>query len=75
MENKNEKTAKKNLLRKSSEASGLSIKGHDFNKNSNLSDVVKSFESSGFQASQFSKAIKITNNRSEEHTSELQSQR
>ncbi len=57
----NEKTARKNLLRKSEEASGDMIKGYDFNKGINYKEIVKSFGSMGFQASNFAKAIEITN--------------
>lgn len=56
----NEKTAKKNLLRKSEEASGIAIRGYDFNKGVDYSEIVKSFSSTGFQASNLNKAIEIT---------------
>jgi len=57
----NEKIAKKNLLRKSSESKGISVKGYDFNKGVNYTDIVKSFKSTGFQATHLSRAIEITN--------------
>ena len=57
----NEKTARENLLRESEEVKGISIKGYDFNKGVNYSEIVKSFSSTGFQASQLAKAVEITN--------------
>ena len=65
-EESNEKIAKENLLRKSSEISGIKIKGYDFNQGINYKEIIKSFKSSGFQASQFSEAIRITNKMIEE---------
>ena len=61
-DNKNdrEKTARKNLLREGSELKGTAIKGYDFDNGVNYSEIVKSFSSSGFQASHLSKAIEIT---------------
>ena len=59
----NEKTAKNNLLRvPSSEIEGTKIEGYGFNTENHLKDIIKSFKSTGFQASNFSKAIEITNN-------------
>jgi len=57
-----EATAKKNLLRKSSETQGIKIKGYDFNKPLDYEELIQSYASTGFQASHFSKAIQITNN-------------
>ncbi|MEI6849494.1 MAG: deoxyhypusine synthase [archaeon] len=57
----NEKTAKKNLLRKSEEAKGISIKGYDFSEGVNLDKIIKSFETTGYQATNFARAIDITN--------------
>ena len=57
-----EKAAKENLFRKSEEPSGIPIKGYDFNKGINYENLIKSFSSTGFQASHLSKAIEITNN-------------
>ena len=57
----NEKIAKKNLLRGGEEAEGLKIRGYDFDKGVNYSELIKSFSSTGFQASHFSKAIRIVN--------------
>lgn len=56
-----EKIIKDNLLRKSEEAEGVVIKGYEFNKGVNYPNIIKSFSSSGFQASHFSKAIEILN--------------
>ncbi len=55
-----ERTARKNLLRKSKEAKGTTISGYDFNQGVNYPALVKSFQGTGFQASQFSQAIEIT---------------
>ncbi|MEK6892729.1 MAG: deoxyhypusine synthase [Nanoarchaeota archaeon] len=56
-----EKTARKNLLRKSKEAEGIPIMGYDFNQGVDYKEIVKSYASTGFQASHFAQAIKITN--------------
>ncbi|MDP3882429.1 MAG: deoxyhypusine synthase [Nanoarchaeota archaeon] len=56
----NEKTARKNLLRKSREASGISVKGYNFNQGIDYKEIIKSFGSTGFQATHFSQAIDIT---------------
>ncbi|MBX4196336.1 deoxyhypusine synthase [Candidatus Pacearchaeota archaeon] len=56
-----EKTAKKNLLRPGSEVSGTAIKGYDFNQGVDFAKIVKSFSSTGYQASNFSQAINIVN--------------
>lgn len=60
--NKIERIAKENLLRESEDVSGIKIKGYDFNKGVNYKEIIKSFQTTGFQASHFSKAIEITNN-------------
>ena len=57
----NEKTARKNLLRKSEEIKGVKIEGYDFDKGVDYSKIVESFYSTGFQATQLAKAIEITN--------------
>jgi len=57
----NEKIAKKNLLRKSSETKGIKIKGYDFDKDADFSEIIKSYESTGFQASNLHKSIEIVN--------------
>jgi deoxyhypusine synthase len=56
-----EEIARKNLLRIGEEISGTNIKGYDFNKGINYEEIIKTFSSSGFQASNFSKAIEIVN--------------
>jgi len=60
MENK-EKIARKNLLRKGSETTGQKIEGYNFDLGANYSEIVKKFKSTGFQATNFGKAIEITN--------------
>lgn len=57
----NEKTAKKNLLRKGDEAKGIAIKGYDFDKGVDFSEIIKSYSSTGFQASHLGRAIEIIN--------------
>jgi deoxyhypusine synthase len=57
-----ESVARKNLLRNGSEAEGVSIEGYDFDKGVDYKGIMKSFSSTGFQASLLSKAIEITNN-------------
>lgn len=75
----NEKIAKKNLMRESSEipgnenlinsralalgakASSVKIEGYDFDNGVDYEKIVASFGSMGAQASEFSKAIEITN--------------
>ena len=61
MKNEKAEQAKKNLLRDSEEPRGLSIEGYDFDKGINYENIIKSFSSTGFQASHFSKAIEIVN--------------
>lgn len=56
-----EKIARKNILRKSEEVKGVSIKGYNFNKGVNYSEIFKSFSSTGIQASNLYYAIEITN--------------
>jgi len=56
-----EKIARKNILRKSKELKGVIIKGYDFNQGVNYKKIVKSFSTSGHQASHLSKAIEIVN--------------
>ncbi len=62
MENGNEKIARKNLLRSGENVDGTSIKGYNFDEGVDYSKLIESFGSTGFQASDFSKAVKITNN-------------
>ena len=56
-----EKIAKKNLLRKGQETTGNAIKGYDFNKGVDYHKIFSSYSTMGFQASDLSKAISITN--------------
>jgi len=57
----NEKKVKENLLREAEEAKGIKIEGYDFDDGVNYAKILDKFESMGFQASHFFKAIKITN--------------
>src|SRR3989344_2745256 len=60
MDNKNKlKNFEQNLLKKSVEIEGISIKGYDFNEKLDYSKLIDSFASTGFQASHLSKAIEI----------------
>lgn len=56
-----EKVARKNILRKSKEAKGATIKGYDFNEGVDYEKILDSYASIGIQASNFSKAVEITN--------------
>lgn len=58
MKNKDE-IARKNILKKGEDAKGVKIKGYDFNEGVDFSRILDSFGSTGFQASNFSEAIKI----------------
>jgi len=59
MSNK-EKTARKNILRESKqEASGLTVKGYDFNQPLNYEKLLDSYATTGLQASNLAKAIEI----------------
>lgn len=60
-ENKNEQIAKGNLLRKSSEIKGTAINGYNFNDGVDYDKIVKSYGSTGYQASNLSKSIEIIN--------------
>ncbi|MBS3168706.1 deoxyhypusine synthase [Candidatus Woesearchaeota archaeon] len=54
------KIAEKNILRNSFKPkSYVSIKGYDFSQGLNYSKILDSFSTSGFQASNFSKAVEI----------------
>jgi len=57
--NKNEETARKNVLRGSSEVSGESVKGYNFDSGVDWEKLIDSFSSTGFQATNLSKAIEI----------------
>ena len=56
-----ERIARKNILKKSKEIEGIVIKGYDFDKGVDYKEIIKSFSSTGFQASHLSKAIEIVN--------------
>lgn len=58
MEN-NEKIARKNLLRKSEEIEGKSIRGYNFNEGVDYNKIIDSFETTGFQATNLAKAMEI----------------
>src|SRR3989344_5865845 len=56
-----ESIARENILKKGVEISGVKIKGYDFNEGVDYNKIVKSFSSTGYQATQLSKAIEIVN--------------
>lgn len=57
-----ESIARKNILRESEEEpEGPVIKGYDFDKGVNYSEILKSYSTTGFQATHFAKAIEIVN--------------
>ena len=58
---KNEETARKNILKKSEEVSGLKIEGYDFNEGIDYSRIIDSFSATGFQATNLAKSIEIIN--------------
>lgn len=60
MENK-EKIARGNILGKSSEFKGVSIRGYNFNEGVDYEKLLESFASTGYQASNFYRAIEIVN--------------
>ncbi|MBS3071573.1 deoxyhypusine synthase [Candidatus Pacearchaeota archaeon] len=53
--------ARKNILRKSTEIRGVVIRGYDFDKGINYEEIIKSYSSTGAQASNLGKAIEIIN--------------
>ena len=53
------KDARKNILKKSDEINGVSVRGYDFNKGVDFSKIVDSFSSTGMQATNLAKAIEI----------------
>lgn len=62
MENsKKEKIARKNILRESEEAEGVTIEGYDFNEGINYEKIIDNYASLGIQASNMNKAIEIIN--------------
>lgn len=54
-----EEIARENILRRSEEAEGIVIKGYDFNQGVDYEKILDSFETTGMQADNFFKAIKI----------------
>jgi deoxyhypusine synthase len=57
-----------NILKKSSEINGVSIKGYDFNEQFDFEKFMKSFLSTGFQASNLGKAIEIIKQMRDNHS-------
>lgn len=53
--------ARKNLLRRSKETEGKTIRGHDFNQGADYKKIVESYAGTGFQATHLSGAIEIVN--------------
>ncbi|MDP2672795.1 MAG: deoxyhypusine synthase [Nanoarchaeota archaeon] len=51
--------ARKNILRKSEEIKGIPIRGYDFDNGINYEEIIKSYSSTGAQASNLGKAIEI----------------
>jgi len=51
--------ARKNILRESSEASGETVKGYDFNKGVDWDKIIDSFATTGAQATGLARAIEI----------------
>ncbi len=56
-----EKQARENILHESEEIKGIAVRGYDFNKGVNYSELIKSFATSGYQATHLAQAIAITN--------------
>lgn len=56
-----EKTARENILHASEEISGVAVHGYDFNKGVNYSELIKSFATTGYQATHFFQAVSIAN--------------
>ncbi len=54
-----EKVAREAILKESEEIEGLKIEGYDFNQGINYEKILDSFNSTGFQASHFGKAVDI----------------
>jgi len=59
-------SAKEAILKKSEEIESISIKGYDFNEKFDFSEFLKSYKSTGFQASNLAKAIDIIKKMREE---------
>ena len=56
-----EKIARENVLRESEEIDGERVRGYDFNKGVDWGGIVKSYKTTGFQATNLAKAIEIIN--------------
>lgn len=56
-----EKMSRENILKPSKEPEGVSIKGYDFNKGVDYKKILKSYLSTGFQASHLAKVSEIVN--------------
>lgn len=65
---KTEESSRKNVLRKSSEIEGISVRGYDFNKGTDYDKILDSYASTGFQATHFAKAAEIINKMIDEKT-------
>ena len=59
IKNNKEKIARKNILRESAEAVGLSVKGYDFNDGVNYDKILDSYKTIGAGATSLHKAIEI----------------
>jgi len=57
--NNNEQKAKKNLLRESSEIEGEKVGGYNFDSGVDWEEIIKSFGTTGFQATNLSRACEI----------------
>ena len=56
-----EKTSKENVLRKSGDIEGISVKGYNFDNGVDYNKILDSYASTGFQATHFAKAVNIIN--------------
>ncbi|HLC93285.1 MAG TPA: deoxyhypusine synthase [archaeon] len=56
-----ESVARKNVLRESEDVKGTAIAGYDFSKGVNYPEIIKSYASTGYQATHLARAIEITN--------------
>jgi deoxyhypusine synthase len=54
-------TVKKNLFRKSEEAKGTAVRGYDFNEGVDWEEIMGAMATTGHQASEFARAVEITN--------------
>ena len=57
--NDNEKIARENILRESSEVGGLSVRGYDFNSGVDYEKLLDSYLTTGAQATNLGRAIEI----------------